>query len=150
MNNNTLKPLPKIGEFYHFFDDGKTSPGRHYICKCEQIIPIKETNKIVIERNDEDIGKVKYTLNEIWVSEKLNHDWLYANKTDYIIVCSCPKYDEDLLYFCRTKDGGWFSMNTTNCWQSGRLDIDNKIYEYCINYYELNNYNTYDYEQQTY
>ena len=109
MNNDTLKPLPKIGEFYHFFDDGKTSPGRHYICKCEQIIPIKETNKIVIERND-----------------------------------------EDLLYFCRTKDGGWFSINTTNCWQSGRLDVDNKIYEDCINYYELNNYNTYDYEQQTY
>lgn len=35
MSNQKLKPIPKDGESCHFFDDGKLSPGRHYICKVE-------------------------------------------------------------------------------------------------------------------
>ena len=35
MSNQKLKPIQKVGEFYHFIDDGKLSPGRHYICKVE-------------------------------------------------------------------------------------------------------------------
>jgi hypothetical protein len=72
------------------------------------------------------------SLYEQWKEEVLNHDWLYAVDTDYFIECSCPKYDEDNLWFVRTKDGGWFSMNIQNSWQSGRLDIDEKIFDSII------------------
>lgn len=34
-------------------------------------------------------------------------------------------YEND-LYFVRTKNGGWFSMNIQSSWQSGRLDVDEK------------------------
>ena len=36
--------LPKVGEYYHFFDDGKITPTRHYIAKCLEIIPFDLTS----------------------------------------------------------------------------------------------------------
>ena len=33
--------IPEVGKFYHFWDDGKCGVSRHYIAKCEEIIPIK-------------------------------------------------------------------------------------------------------------
>ena len=32
--------IPEVGKFYHFWDDGKCGVSRHYIAKCEEIIPI--------------------------------------------------------------------------------------------------------------
>ena len=31
------QPLPKIGQQYHFFDDGKSSNNRHYIATVKKI-----------------------------------------------------------------------------------------------------------------
>lgn len=131
------KELPKIGEFYHFWDDGKTSVSRHYICKCERILTIEEAKDIIVTVPEWDFDKNENNFNDMslyeqWKDEVLNHDWLYAVDTDYFIECSCPKYDEDNLWFVRTKDGGWFSMNVQNSWQSGRLDIDEKIFDSII------------------
>ena len=131
------KKLPKIGEFYHFWDDGKTSVSRHYICKCERILTIEEAKDIIVTVPEWDFDKNENNFNDMslyeqWKEEVLNHDWLYAVDTDYFIECSCPKYDEDNLWFVRTKDGGWFSMNVQNSWQSGRLDIDEKIFDSII------------------
>ena len=131
------KELPKIGEFYHFWDDGKTSVSRHYICKCERILTIEEAKDIIVTVPEWDFDKNENNFNDMslyeqWKEEVLNHDWLYAVDTDYFIECSCPKYDEDNLWFVRTKDGGWFSMNVQNSWQSGRLDIDEKIFDSII------------------
>lgn len=135
---NDLKQIPNIGEFYHFWDDGKTSPSRHYICKCERIITPEEAKSIIVTVPEWDYDKNENIFNEIplyeqWKIEVLNCDWLYAKDTDYFVECSCPKYDEDNLWFVRTKDGGWFSMNVQNSWQGGRLDIDGSIYENIIN-----------------
>lgn len=135
---NDLKQIPNIGEFYHFWDDGKTSTSRHYICKCERIITPEEAKSIIVtvpewnfDFNENDFNDI--SLYDHWKIEVYNHDWLYAEDTDYFVECSCPKYDNDNLWFVRTKDGGWFSMNVQNSWQGGRLDIDEQIFEDIIN-----------------
>lgn len=131
------KELPIVGQEYHFWDDGKTSTSRHYICKCERIITPEEAKSIIVTVPEWDYDKNENIFNEIslyeqWKIEILNCDWLYAKDTDYFVECSCPKYDTDNLWFVRTKDGGWFSMDVQNSWQGGRLDIDGSIYKNII------------------
>ena len=138
MKEKKIKNLPEVGKEYHFWDDGKTSTSRHYICKCERIITPEEAKSIIVtvpewnfDFNENEFNDI--SLYDHWKIEVYNHDWLYAEDTDYFVECSCPKYDEDNLWFIRTKDGGWFSMNVQNSWQGGRLDIDGKIFEDIIN-----------------
>lgn len=131
------KSLPEIGKFYHFFDDGKTSPSRHYICKCERIITPEEAKRVMIEVPNEYVDDVmdKISLYEHWYNNEVPSTyWLFSDKTDYFIECSCPKYDKHNLWFVRTHDGGWFSMDIQNFWQGGRLDIDSEIFQEVLNY----------------
>lgn len=137
MNNK-----PKVGELYHFWDDGKCSASRHYIAKCEQIISLKEANTIKFPDNE--------TLMVKWVREKKDHNWIFSSETDAFVKCSIPKYDKDDIYFVRTKDGGWFSMNTTNWWQGGRLDVSGETYEEMLKYWEDNEEVLEMYTSQTY
>lgn len=130
-----MKPIPEIGKFYHFWDDGKSSPGRHYICKVERIITPDEAKKIDVNVPDWDFDNNKEVDNIIslydhWRNEVKNCDWLFAEDTDYFVELSCPEYDEYNLWAVRTKLGGWFSMDVQSSWQGGRLDIDGSIYEY--------------------
>lgn len=132
-----MKEIPEIGKFYHFFDDGKTSTSRHYICKCEQIITPEEAKSIMIEVPNEYVDDVmdKISLYEHWHDNEMpKRDWLYTEDTDYFVECSCPKYDKNNLWFVRTKDGGWFSMDIQSWWQSGRLDVDGEIFQEVLNY----------------
>ena len=128
-----LRPLPKVGKCYHFWDDGKTGLSRHYICKCESIVPFDDAKNIMLNAQGDD-GPIDISLHDIWQDECDNCDWLYAKETDYFVECSCPTYDEHNLWFARTKDGGWFSMNIQSFWQSGRLDVDGNIFEDVISY----------------
>ena len=50
MKNNIdkMKPVPEVGKQYHFWDDGKSSPSRHYICRCERIIKTKKEAKTIM------------------------------------------------------------------------------------------------------
>lgn len=119
----------EIGKFYHFWDDGKSSISRHYICKCEGIITVEESKELLFESyywNEEDNVSVALTLYDIWTKNKEQCPWLYAGDTPYFIVCSCPKYDNHLLYFAKTKDGTWFSMDVQTWWQSGLLDHEER------------------------
>ena len=141
MNKNT-KNIPKVGEFYHFFDDGKLSSSRHYICKCEKIIPFNEFKNIHFTSEN--------SLYDIWESQINDYDWLYAKETDYAIICSCPKYDENDLYFVRTIDGGWFSIDIQSAWQSGRLDITSEIFNKIIDDINQSGGNLKSYTTQTY
>lgn len=139
--NDELKPIPEIGKYYHFWDDGKISPGRHYICRCERIITSEEAKSIMIKVPNEYIDDIMDTISlyEHWYDNEMpNHDWLYSKDTDYFIECSCPEYDEHNLWFVRTKNGGWFSMDIQSGWQSGRLDIDGEIFENITNSWEVN------------
>lgn len=130
--------IPKIGEYYHFWDDGKTSMSRHYICKCERIIVPSQAKcikvKVPIWDYDENVNNFAETnVYDAWKAEVECCDWLYAENTDYLIECSCPNYDENNIWFARTKDNNWFSFNIQNSWQSGLLDLDGKIFENRVN-----------------
>ena len=106
--------IPVIGNQYHFFDDGKIRKSRHYIATVVD----------VIKHDDIDSN-----INEIWKESIKECNWLYSNTTDYFVKATIPDYDENFIWFVRTKDGGWFSLDINNFWQSGRLDIDGKIYK---------------------
>lgn len=117
--------IPKIGEFYHFWDDGKCSVGRHYIAKVERIIPFELAENIFFHTDD----SLLISLLERWKEEVEECKWLYNQETDFFIECSIPIYDKDSIYFVRDKYDGWFSIDTTGWWQRGRLDIDGSIYK---------------------
>lgn len=133
---NNLMPIPVIGEFYHFWDDGKSSVGRHYIAKCEEIISLEEAKHLFTDVEGEDGEPTIISLYDTWVLEKLHCDFLYAKDTDCIVKCSIPKYDDGPIYFVRTVDGGWFSIDFTNSWQGGRLDVTGEKYNSIIKFYE--------------
>lgn len=131
-----MKEIPEIGKYYHFFDDGKTSPNRHYICRCERIITPDEAKKIIVEVPNQYMDNVmdSVSLYDHWHDNEVpNGYWLIADKTDYFVECSCPNYDDNNLWFARTVDGGWFSMDIQSWWQGGRLDVDGEIFQRILN-----------------
>ena len=67
---------------------------------------------------------VPRSLWDIWnISESRDLIGYFSEKTDVLSEVSCPKYDENNLWFARTKDGGWFSMDIQSGWQGGLLDV---------------------------
>ena len=141
MSKNINKPVPEVGKEYHFFDDGKIRHSRHYIATIKRLITKEEAKSIIFKLteyfNDDDYHDYKSSLYDIWQSEIERYDWIIAKDTDYIVEASIPEYDDNLIYFVRTKDGGWFSMNIQSDWQGGRLDIDGKLYESLLEYENL-------------
>lgn len=101
-----MLPIPKVGEVRHFFDDGKVKESRHYMATITEVIPYKRASQ---------------KLKKVWKKERWSCYWLYAYETDYFIKASIPKYDEKSIWFVRTKDGGWFSIDYNGWWMSGRL-----------------------------
>lgn len=149
MANKNLKPIPEVGKFYHFFDDGKTSASRHYICKVERIVPFEESKNIILStprgENIDENGKfenvfINMSLEDIWKEEVQQCDWLYEKETDYFLEVSCPVYDDNNLWFARTKYGGWFSMDIQSWWQSGELDVDGNIFEDVVEFWKNDKY----------
>ena len=144
------KDLPKVGEFYHFFDDGKTSPGRHYICRVERVIPFEEAKNIILSTpRGETIKYGKFesynidmSLEDIWKDEVRHCDWIYSKETDYFIEASCPVYDDNNLWFARTKQNGWFSMNIQSWWQSGDLDADGSKFNEIVEFWKNDEYSS--------
>lgn len=151
---NELKPIPKIGNSYHFFDDGKITESRHYIATVLDIITPEQTKNIMFSRINDGVSS-EISLYEIWRNEIDDHrqgtnfkiisdncsievgaPWLYAEETDYFIKCSIPEYDKNDVWFVRTIDSGWFSIDTKSWWMSGRLDIDGKLFNNMIKSYE--------------
>ena len=119
--------MPEVGKFYHFWDDGKVSPSRHYIARLEGILTRDDAIKLLLPRlsGGEDL------LYNIWEREKAEHD-IFSRTTEYFLEVSCPTYDDNLLYFAQTRAGGWFSFDIQNYWQGGFLDITGKIFERAI------------------
>lgn len=123
INTKTYKkqPLPEVGKEYHIFDDGKINYGRHYTTEIIEIIPFGEC------KNEELIAA--------WQQEVKSCYWLFAPETDYFIKAT-SEYDKNFLYFVRTVDGGWFSVNFPSCWMGAELDIDGSLYESMIESYK--------------
>lgn len=139
-----MEQVPVIGEQYHFFDDGKIRESRHYIATVLDIITPEQAKDIYINRQWEDTSVSLYT---IWREEIDRHrqgntfkvltsgsmevgaPWLYTEETDYFIKCSIPDYDENDIWFVRTVDDGWFSLDTVNTWMAGRLDVSGERFK---------------------
>ena len=116
-----LRPVPEVGKEYHIFDDGKIKPSRHYIAKVLEVIPFADIDL------DSDLV-------DVWTVEKEECDFLYAQETDYFIRAESD-FDENPLYFVRTVDGGWFSIDFPGYWMSARLDIDGELYKEMLKWY---------------
>lgn len=116
------QPVPEVGKEYHIFDDGKIKPSRHYIAKILEVIPVGDCK-------DEELLSA-------WKSNVESSYWLYNTKTDYFVKAESD-FDENYLYFVRTRDGGWFSIDVNSWWQSARLDTDGSIYKKMKEYYNV-------------
>lgn len=142
-HNEKLKPFPVVGKEYHFWDDGKSSPARHYICRCERVIPYKEAKNIVFElkdypdpKNSKVFMPFKVSLDEIWKKESGHCYWLFADTTDCFVEISCPNYDENNLWAARTKDDGWFTLDIQSNWQGGEIDVTGEKFNNIIEEYK--------------
>ena len=111
-----LQPVPEVGKEYHIFDDGKISPSRHYVAKVVEIISPEDAKDIT-------------GLLEAWECDKFDCNWLFAETTDYFVRAKSDSYDLNSLYFVRTVDGGWFSLDFPNVWMGARLDVDGELYK---------------------
>ena len=115
------KPIPKVNQTCMFFDDGKISYSRMYQATVKQVMVY-----------DDAPDKVK----KAFERESKTHDWIWNKTTDYIIACDIKDYDNNLIWFARTVDGGWFSMDVDKSWQGGRLDIDGKLEDYLVSLFD--------------
>ena len=131
-----MKEVPKVGQYYHFWDDGKTAVSRHYICRVERVLTNKEAKKFLVKTyepiDDNTVEVREVSLYDHWQKQVPEYNWLYAKETDYFIEISCPNYDDNLLYAVRTIGGGWFTMDIQSWWQGGRLDVDGEVYNWRI------------------
>lgn len=115
------KPIPKVNQTCMFFDDGKISYSRMYQATVKQVMVYGDAP-----------DKVK----KAFERESKTHDWIWNKTTDYIIACDIKDYDNNLIWFARTVDGGWFSMDVDKSWQGGRLDIDGKLEDYLVSLFD--------------
>ena len=115
------KPIPKVNQTCMFFDDGKISYSRMYQATVKQVMVY-----------DDAPDKVK----KAFERESKTHDWIWNKTTDYIIACDIRDYDKNLIWFARTVDGGWFSMDVDKSWQGGRLDIDGELEDYLVSLFD--------------
>lgn len=115
------KPIPKVNQTCMFFDDGKISYSRMYQATVKQVMVY-----------DDAPDKVK----KAFERESKTHDWIWNKTTDYIIACDIKDYDNNLIWFARTVDGGWFSMDVDKSWQGGRLDIDGELEDYLVSLFD--------------
>ena len=133
----TFEPVPMIGDKHSFFDDGKMYKSRHYIAEVIDVITLEDAKGIDLdyeyetffddciwsldEAQIEEIGiDFKPTLYNIWLMHKYASDFLFAPETDLLVCCKIPEYG-DRVWFARTLDGGWFSLDVNNRWLEGRL-----------------------------
>lgn len=125
INNKQIKfdekPVPKVNQTCMFFDDGKISYSRMYQATVKQVMVY-----------DDAPDKVK----KAFERESKTHDWIWNKTTDYIIACDIKDYDKNLIWFARTVDGGWFSMDVDKSWQGGRLDIDGELEDYLVSLFD--------------
>lgn len=134
MNKQTL---PKIGQRYHFFEDGKSEPSRHYIIEVTNLVPFEAVTD----------GE----LLDIYDTEVKECDFLYAPETDYCVygrkVLSNNVLDmDDEFIFIRTNYGGWFSFG--HWFEDGQLDVDSSKYNEIVEYWEQDD-RDYDEASQT-
>ena len=117
--------LPELGKRYHFFEDGKSGPSRHYIVEITEIIPFEEM--------------IDEELLDTYNTEVEEGDFLYAPETDYFVygrkVLPNNILDmDDEFIFVRTNYGSWFSFG--HWFEDGQLDVNSSKYNEIVEYWE--------------
>ena len=129
--------MPQVGKRYHFFDDGKTSTSRHYICEITKIIPFEE----IVDKE----------LLELYNTEVKDCHWLYRPTTDFFVCGKIVQPDNTLdkneFIFIRTIWNGWFSFNVG--WGDGELDVDNSKYNRILENWDAERMGDYDWASGT-
>lgn len=130
--------LPKVGEVYDFFDDGKRSLSRHFKATVKRIISVEEAKSLKFNYvGAEEWEPKEWSIYDIYKKEQEEYDWIFGGiETECFVECTIPDYDNDMIYFAQTKYDGWFSLNVTNPWQGGRLMLDSTVYDNLIKVYE--------------
>lgn len=122
--------IPKVGNSYRFFDDGKLTRSRMYIATVIDVVPFDKAKDITVDTNGYWHITSMSLVNAWEIDTDKEESWsVFANTTDYFIGCSIPEYDKHTIWFARTKDNGWFSFNIQSNWQSGRLDVTGELYK---------------------
>lgn len=117
-----MDKIPEVGKTYKFYDDGKRSPSRTYEATVIRIVSYDE--EILVNKYNYEIDDFILTpIQEIHKEKVENRNWIFSKTTDYFVECEIPKYDDNTIWFARTKSGGWFSMDIQSGWQSGELDV---------------------------
>lgn len=116
--------LPEVGKRYHFFEDGKSGPSRHFIIEITNIVPFEDiTDGELLDAYDAEVDEC---------------DFLYAPETDYFIygrkILEDNTLDEEDFIFIRTDYGGWFSFG--HLFDDGLLDVDSSKYSAIAEYWE--------------
>lgn len=133
----------KIGDKFYFFDDGKTGSCRVFEATVRMFIPIEESKNIILDASE--LWECKASLYDIYVKNIEANPYKRPMSPDmkYFVVCSIPKYDDNLIYFYIDDCNEWWSLDVQSDWQGGILDVDRKIFnKQC----ELWGHNPYDLE----
>lgn len=81
-------------------------------------INVKKSILEIVEKNNLEILKIDLCN---------DYDWIWNGDTDYFIGCYIPRYDNHLVWFARTVNRGWFSMDFQSNWNGGLLDVSRDI-----------------------
>ena len=109
-----LSRVPNCGERFHFFDEGKSSPSRHFVVEINKVIAFDQL------QSEELIKEIK--------TEQKDCGWLYAPNTDYVLHGNLLDTDIEPIWFIRDLYGGWFSIG----FWAGELDIDGSRFKEII------------------
>lgn len=137
--------IPKVGEKFNFFDDGKISLSRVHIAEVKQILTYGEAKEMKVSvMCDTGLETTEMSIVERWKQEiedstpglKCN----FAEDTDVFIICSIPTFDDYDIVFARTEGGYFRSMDIQCFWQTGVLDISWEASRSLISFIEESNY----------
>lgn len=109
-------PVPKVGDKIYAYDDGKIRISREFQV---EVIAIKK------------MWQLPRKVRRAWKSDVKECYWLFAPKTDYVIVTKVVgAEDNSFSFFVRTHGGRWFSIshdgNDYDYWGGALLDVTGK------------------------
>ena len=98
--------LPKIGQIYDYFDDGKIKESRREKVLITKIVPFNEIDA-------ETLALWKEELEE-------EYNTLYSDKTDYFVFGELVELKHEVIFVRTMREYKWFSLG----FWGGILDID--------------------------
>lgn len=99
--------LPKIGQTYDYFDDGKIKESRREKVLITKIVPFNEIDAETLALWKEEVDYDRYKP-------------LYAKQTEYFIFGELVDLKEEVIFVRTTREYEWFSLG----FWGGILDID--------------------------